>query len=121
VTPPPPPATVTPAAVKPAAKSVSATAKPKRDRSKPYAFTFSGTVSLPAGVTKANGCSGTVTITLKKATKTVASKTATLKKDCTYSAKVTVKSKAKLQGKARFGGNSAVGAKTSGAVSVRAG
>jgi hypothetical protein len=116
--PPPPPAVVNKAA---AAKSVSVKAKPTRDRSKPYAFRFSGTVSLPAGVTKANGCKGSVTITLKKGKKTVTSKKATLKSNCTYSAKVTVKSKAKMTATAKFGGNAAVGAKTSAKINVRAG
>jgi Abnormal spindle-like microcephaly-assoc'd, ASPM-SPD-2-Hydin/RTX calcium-binding nonapeptide repeat (4 copies) len=111
----------TPPAKPAAAKSVSIKAKPIRDRSKPYKFTISGKVGLPTGVTKLKGCSGTVTVTFKKGTKTVTTKKATLKKDCTYSAKVTVKSKAKMKATARFGGNSAVAAKSSATISVRAG
>jgi hypothetical protein len=119
VTPPPPPP---PVVSKPAAaKSVSTKAKPTRDRSKPYAFTFSGKVTLPTGVTKANGCKGTVTITLKKGKKTVTSKKATVRKDCTYSAKVKVTKKAKMTASAKFGGNAAVGAKSSAKINVRAG
>jgi hypothetical protein len=123
VTPPPPPPPPPPAVVsKPAAaKSVSAKVKPARDRSKPYAFTFSGKVALPTGVSNANGCKGTVTITLKKGKKTITSKKATVRKDCTYSAKVKVKSKAKMTAAAKFGGNAAVGAKTSAKINVRAG
>ena len=120
-TPPPPPPPPVPPAAKPAAKSVSIRSRPVRDRSKPYSFRFSGTVGMPAGITKAKGCSGSVTITLKKGTKTVTSKKATLKKDCTYSAKVTVKSKAKLKASSKFAGNAAVGAKSSTKINVRAG
>jgi hypothetical protein len=124
VTPPPPPPPPPPPVVivKPAAaKSVSAKVKPSRDRSKPYSFTFSGKVSLPAGVTKANGCKGTVTVTLKNGKKTVTTKKASVKKDCTYSAKVKVSKKAKMKASVKFGGNSAVGAKTSATINVRAG
>jgi UDP-3-O-[3-hydroxymyristoyl] glucosamine N-acyltransferase len=51
----------------------------------------------------------------------VTTKKATLKKDCTYSAKVTVQAKATMKATARFGGNSVVDAKSSAAPSVRAG
>ena len=104
-----------------AAKSVSVKIKPSRDRSKPYSFTFSGKVTLPSGVTTAKGCSGTVTVTLKNGKKTVTTKKVSVKKDCTYSAKVTVSKKGKMKASVKFAGNSSVGAKTSAALNLRAG
>jgi hypothetical protein len=122
-TPPPPPPPPPPAApaVKLAAKSLSVKVQPARDRSKPYKFTVTGKLSRPAGVTAAKGCTGTVTVTYKKGTKTVATKKVSVRKDCTYSAKSTIRSKGKMKVGARFGGNAVLKAKSSAKANVRAG
>jgi Ca2+-binding RTX toxin-like protein len=105
-----------------APKSVSATVLPKRDRKRPYKFTIKGAVGLPAGVTKAQGCaSGTVKVTGKRGLKTAFTKTAKLKKDCTYSVTATVTRKGRVKITARFSGNSALKAKSSLTRTVRAG
>jgi hypothetical protein len=105
----------------PSPKSLSLTLKPARDRAKPYAFTLSGKLGLPAGVTTAKGCSGKVTITAKRGVKTVFSKAVFLKKDCTYSIKANITGKGKLKFSVKFAGNSALGSKASAAISARAG
>jgi len=112
---------VVPALVAPL--SVSAIVSPKRDRKRPYTFTIKGVVVLPAGVTKAQGCgSGTVKVTGKRGLKNAfAPKTVRLKKDCTYSATVTVTRKGRVKLAARFSGNSALKAKSSPTRTVRAG
>jgi Big-like domain-containing protein/hemolysin type calcium-binding protein len=108
-------ATVTP-------KSVSAIVTPKRDRKRPYKFTIKGAVGMPAGVTKAQGCaSGTVKVTGKRGLKTAFTKTAKLKKDCTYAVTATVTRKGRVKITARFSGNSALKAKSSLTRTVRAG
>jgi Ca2+-binding RTX toxin-like protein len=73
---------------------------------------ISGTVSLPAGVTKAQGCSGTVKVTVKAGSRTIATRTAGLSRSCTYSARLP-KSSRKLKVKATFGGNAVLGARSS--------
>ena len=50
---------------------VSQTVAPSRDRARPYRFRVSGAVTMPAGVTKTQGCkAGTVTVTAKIGTRT---------------------------------------------------
>lgn len=72
----------------------------------------SGTVSLPAGVTKAQGCSGTVKLTVKAGSRTIATRTAKLSRSCTYSARLP-KSSRKLKVKATFGGNDVLSSRSS--------
>jgi hypothetical protein len=100
-------------------------AKPKRDRKLPFRFVFSGKLTPAAGTT----CSGKVVVTVKRGSKTVAKRTATLASSCTWTATVTFKNRRKLgktpSGKltatARFGGNAALNAKSSKALTVRFG
>ena len=72
----------------------------------------SGTVSLPAGVAKAQGCSGNVKVTVKAGSRTIATRTAKLSRSCTYSARLP-KSSRKLKVKATFGGNDVLSARSS--------
>jgi hypothetical protein len=111
----------TPGTGKKTPKFLSETLTPARDRSKPYRFTVKGKLGLPAGVTKAKGCTGTVTITAKRGTKTAAIAKAALKKDCSYSVRMTVKSKGKMKVTAKFAGNTALSAKSSSSRTARAG
>ena len=57
---------------------------PKRDARIPYRFTTSGTLSLPGNVTKAQGCSGQVSIQIKAGKKTISTRRAKLSRTCTY-------------------------------------
>jgi Ca2+-binding RTX toxin-like protein len=106
-----------------APRSLSLTASPARSRKRPYRVTVKGTLALPGGIAKAQGCvSGTVTVTGKRGTKNAfAPKTVKIKKDCTYSVTATVGRKARVKFTARFSGNSALKAKSSSSRTVRAG
>jgi hypothetical protein len=106
-----------------APRSLSLTASPARDRKRPYRFTVKGTIALPAGVPKAQGCvAGTVTVTGKRGTKNAfAPKTLKIKKDCTYSTTVSIAGKGRVKLTARFSGNTVLKAKASSTRTVRAG
>lgn len=104
-------------------RSLSLTASPARDRKRPYTFTVKGTIALPAGVPKAQGCvAGTVTVTGKRDTKSAfAPKTVKIKRDCTYSTTVSIVRKGRVKLTARFSGNTVLKAKSSSTRTVRAG
>jgi 6-phosphogluconolactonase (cycloisomerase 2 family) len=118
---PPPPVVI----AKKAPQKVSLTAKPKRDRTLPFKFTFSGKLTPAVGTT----CSGKVVVTVKRGKKTVAKKTATVASTCKWKAVVKFKNRKKLgkkrsgslTAKARYGGNAAMTAKSSKTVKVRFG
>ena len=57
---------------------------PKRDARIPYRFTTSGTLTLTDNVTKAQGCSGQVSIQIKAGRKTISTRRAKLTSTCTY-------------------------------------
>lgn len=104
---------------------LSAAAKPKRDRTLPFKFTFSGRLTPAPG----SACSGKVVLTVKRATKTVAKKSATVSPSCRWKAvvkfsnrkKLGKKPSGKLVAKARYGGNAAMTAKSAKALTVRYG
>lgn len=91
-------------------------ARPKRDSKKPYAYRAKGRLKLPAGVSAAQGCNGTVTIKIRRGNRLVGRATTALRANCRYRKKVVVtktpqqiKGRGKVQGKlhirAYFGGN----------------
>jgi Ca2+-binding RTX toxin-like protein len=65
-------------------KKLSASTSPKRIKHAPFAFTTTGKLTLPSGVTALQGCSGSVSVTFKNGGKTVAKGTAKLGAKCTY-------------------------------------
>jgi Fibronectin type III domain len=87
---------------------------PSRDRKAPFKFRFSGRLRLPTGVTKANGCKGTVTIKVKRRSTVIKRGTAKLSSGCTYrktlrlSTSKLSKHKARLLVTGRFNGNAAL-------------
>lgn len=80
--------TILPAIVKPL--SIRASLKPRRDRRKPYSFTLSGSVTLPAGVAK-SVCTGGRILVGVAATREAKFVRATLRSDCTYRVRFRVK------------------------------
>ena len=93
-----------------APKRVTARTTPSRDRSLPYRFRTSGRVVLPAGVRKADGCAGKVQVRFKAGKKTISTRRVNLRKDCTFSRRVSfgIKSRLKpgrLKVEVRFLGN----------------
>jgi hypothetical protein len=77
-----------------------------------------GKLSLPAAA-RALGCSGTVTVTAKAGSRTLATRTAKVSRGCSY--KVKLKATGKLKLTAAFAGNDAVAAKKSSSRTVSAG
>ena len=68
--------------------------------------TVSGTVSVPRNVTRAQACSGTVTVAIKRAGRSVLNQRVKLSKSCTFSRSVTAaRGNQKFSVSAKFGGN----------------
>lgn len=111
-----------PAARRPLApRGLALKATPSRDRRKPYKFAVSGTLQLPASVTKADGCSGRVTVEAKVKAKRVARKTATVTRACTFKTSLTSTRKGSVSITAKFAGNASVSSVDARAVKVKAG
>lgn len=104
-----------------AARRLSMTVAPKRDRRRPYRFTISGSLMLPSNVTKAVGCTGKVNVVAKMKTKRVARKAATVSSACRFKTTVTVPRKGSVSITAAFAGNARITAITASAVKVQAG
>lgn len=107
--------------------SLTLKVRPARDRSLPYKFTSSGTLKRPAGVSKADGCSGTVSVQIKSGTKTISTRRVKVRSDCTYKSSVTFKSRGRLKARgtlkvtARYGGSQFLKSATSKSTRVRYG
>jgi Ca2+-binding RTX toxin-like protein len=106
------------------ARSVSIKATPRKDTTAPFRFRTSGRVSLPAGVTKANGCKGSVLVTFKAGAKTISARHAKLSKSCTYHSTVTFRIPSRLHPKSlkahvSFRGNAVLSPKGSKNIKVK--
>ncbi|HEX8121333.1 MAG TPA: Ig-like domain-containing protein [Solirubrobacteraceae bacterium] len=83
---------------------------PKTDRRVPFRFTTSGRLTLPAGVTPALGCKGTVTVQIKSGANTISTRRAKVDANCRYRSRVSFGVTRRLIGnrltaRATFGGN----------------
>jgi hypothetical protein len=119
-----PDATVT---AKRRAPGVTVHVTPGKDRTLPYRFRTSGKIVLPKGVTKSNGCSGIVSVQIKRGTLTLSTRLTEVSKSCKYSSTVTFSAQkrllasGKLKVRVRFHGNKALTSHTAKIVSVRYG
>jgi hypothetical protein len=86
----------------------------KADLRAPFKFTTSGRLTLPSGVAKSAGCTGRVSVQVKRGSATISTRRVTLRKDCTYSVRVSFAntrrfaSVKRLKFTARFVGNKLV-------------
>ena len=94
------------------AKRITAKLKPSRDRRRPYRFTVSGRLTLPSGVSRAQGCgSGRFSVQTKAGRKTISTRRARLSSTCSYKVRVSFKNRkrfgrrSKLSIRVRFLGN----------------
>ena len=94
------------------ASRITAKLRPSRDRRAPYRFTVTGRVTLPSGVTPAQGCGqGRFSLQYKAGRKTVSTRRASLSRTCTYRSTVRFKNRkrfgrrTKLTLRVRFLGN----------------
>ena len=101
------------------AQRITARLRPSRDRRRPYRFTVSGRVTLPAGVTPAQGCgSGRFTVQTKAGRKTISTRRTTLRRTCTYKVRLSFKNRkrfgrrTRLTVRVRFQGNDRLRAQT---------
>jgi len=92
---------------------LSATVTPREMRA-PFSFSTRGTLSLPSAITKSVGCSGRVSVQVKRGDVTISTRRVTLSRNCTYSSRVTFAnsrrfgSTKRLKFTARFLGNARV-------------
>jgi hypothetical protein len=106
---------------------LTARTTPRRDRRRPYRYTTTGTVVLPAGVTPAQACADGGSIAIEfRAGKLRLPQTASLRPDCTFRSSIAFPSRRSLgRGRlaisAKFGGNSVLGTAKARTQKVRAG
>jgi hypothetical protein len=96
------------------AKAFTLKLAPSRDKTAPYRFTASGTLTLPAPVAPTQGClGGQVTITAKAAGKTIVTRHVSVSRHCEYQLKLSFAHRrgSQLRIGARFGGNDVMSAK----------
>lgn len=113
---PAPPPAAKPARATP--RALTLTAKAARDRRKPYAFTLSGRMTVPAG---APCKGGPVAIQVALGKRVLAARQVTLGADCRFAAKVVVKKQGRLRAVARFLGTPKLAPTRSRALALRAG
>jgi hypothetical protein len=77
-------------------RSLSAAARPSRDRRAPYGYAFAGRLVLPSGITAAEGCTGRVSIQIKRGSTTVSTRTRTIRPDCSWASSVSFISRSRL-------------------------
>jgi len=118
--PPPPPPGVAPApppAPGPAARRLgrlSAAVTPARDLSGPFRFRTFGRLTLPSGIARSVGCSGRVSVQIKRGGVTISTRRVSLRSNCTYSVGVSFANRRRfgrvkrLTFTVRFAGNSRV-------------
>jgi len=94
------------------AAALSARLTPARDARAPYRFRLTGRLSLPGTVTAAQGCaSGVVSVQVKAGSRTVSTRRANLRRDCSYALSFAFANRRRfgsarsLRFTARFGGN----------------
>ena len=83
---------------------------PHEARSKPYVFTTTGSIRLPASIPAAAGCNGVVAVRYRVGNRSVAVGLATVQPDCTYTDEVTFRTlvnhrSTRLRVEVRFRGN----------------
>jgi hypothetical protein len=72
------------------AKKFTASTKPKRAKHAPFVFTTSGRLTLPSGVSRRKGCTGSVMVTFRAGKHKVGSGTTKLRSSCAFSSRMKV-------------------------------
>ena len=107
-------------------KAISIRVTPRRDLRRPHRFRIRGAVTPPDGLSVAQACTrGTVLVTTKAGSSTISTRGANLRRDCTYSIRVTFRrpqrfrSATRLRFTARFLGNAHMTSRQSDTVRAR--
>jgi phospholipase C len=96
VVPPPPPPPPPPTATRQRLRAFKVAVTPRRDRRAPYRFALKGSLTPPAGVSRAGACTGTVSVTVRAAGKSVLKRSVRLHGTCGWSAHLRFASRRKL-------------------------
>lgn len=109
-------------------RGLSSRVTPSRDRRAPYRFRATGSLQLPTGVTRAQGCGdGIVSVQVKRSRTTISTRRVALRRDCSYSSTVTFNDRrrlgrtGRLRFTARFLGNEVLGTRAAPTRTARAG
>ena len=101
---------------------LTARARPRRDRRRPYRFRVRGTLIPPAGVDRTRACRGRVVIRFKAGRKTVRLRRARVRGTCRYRSRALVRVRPRvLRVKIRFRGNAVLRPRSARTLRVRAG
>jgi hypothetical protein len=104
--------------VKPSPTGLRTRVVPKTAKTFPYHYTIKGNLIRPRGITAGQGCSGRITITVKRGKRTIYTAHARISKSCYWKASVTLRRHRRVPGHGRlritpsFGGNRALTALT---------
>jgi Ca2+-binding RTX toxin-like protein len=107
------------------ARRVTLRVNPRRDTVGPFRFTARGQLQLPAGVSRAQGCRGTVAVQVKAGRRTISTRRARVRSNCRYSLRVTFNDRGRLprngilRFQARYSGNTVLARKASRTTRVR--
>ena len=82
--------------------NITARAKPKKDRKKPFIFRVQGKLTFPSSVSKAAGCKGTVRVLARKGNKVISRRRTGVKSTCKYKARAKLRKSAGRRGTAKF-------------------
>ena len=107
-------------------KAISVRVTPRRDLRRPHRFRIRGAVTPPDGLSVAQACArGTVLVTTKAGSSTISTRGANLRRDCTYSIRLTFRRPQRFRGAtrlrftARFLGNAHMTSRQSDTVRAR--
>jgi hypothetical protein len=99
---------------KPAPRALGAKVSPDTAHSFPYSYTVKGKLSLPNGISAKAGCSGKITLTVKRGHKKLATAKAKISTKCTWMGPVKLTHRGSVPGTGKlaiipsFGGNAAL-------------
>jgi hypothetical protein len=98
-----------------AAKAMTLSLRPSRDRKAPYAFSMKGKITRPEPVSPSQGCSGTISFSVKKGRKIIQTKRVKLTRTCEYRTTFSFRKRtaSRLRFQAKFSGNDVLSAASS--------
>lgn len=89
--------------------------RPRRDRKAPYAYRATGRLRLPPGVSRAQGCTGRITVRIRRGRRPAGTATVALRSNCRYAKRIVAtrglprsSRRGRLTIRASFGGNDAL-------------